>query len=574
MKLFNSNKNWLLIGILIIALVLRLWRLDQVPVSMFGDELDIGYQAYSILHTGKDYTGHILPMHSRSLSEFRTPGYVYAAVPTVALFGITPWGVRLPAVLFGVLSIWSFYLLLNLLTKRSGLALLGAAILMITPWHFHYSRAGFDVTEMLFFYMIGLYCFIRSFERPRLLLWSAVTLGFTPWAYSTAKLFLPMTLVALGVIWNKEIFLLPRKILIASALLFALVAGSFAFNTLYGGGSERFGGISIFANKSIESILGEQRQVDQRYGDVLLGKIFHNKWNYYFSQLSQNYLQAYSTEFLFLKGDPIPRHSPTDTGVLYGFELFFLAFGFMFFFDQRINLRYRLFLLFWLLAAPIPSALTAGGGTQATRLILELPPLILLITYGIAIFNQLISKSKLRSLFPLSIALLFVISFLYYQHTYWVHYPFDSQRWWQSGYQQAIQSTVEQGKNYPQVIISNADEPSWIFFLAWSQFPPDQFQKNYPFAQEQLAGFGTVDRLGKYLFPPVGQGIGLYNLGKVLPENTLYLATQKEIVVDLINEPERVPNDVQLLESFANPDGSPAFYLFTKPFNTTPGITK
>ena len=46
-------KKWILIAILIVASVLRLWGLNKVPVSLFGDEVDVGYQAYSILKTGK-----------------------------------------------------------------------------------------------------------------------------------------------------------------------------------------------------------------------------------------------------------------------------------------------------------------------------------------------------------------------------------------------------------------------------------------------------------------------------------------------------------------------------------------
>src|SRR3989344_5692592 len=89
----HSMKRALFV-ILLIASILRLWKLDEVPVSLFGDELEVGYQAYSILKTGKDYYGNPWPIHFHSLAEWRTPLYLYSAVPTVALFGISPLGVR------------------------------------------------------------------------------------------------------------------------------------------------------------------------------------------------------------------------------------------------------------------------------------------------------------------------------------------------------------------------------------------------------------------------------------------------------------------------------------------------
>ena len=87
-----SKYKKLLLVILLIAGILRFWKISEVPVSLFGDELDVGYHAYSILKTGRDYSGNFMPIHFQSLAEWRTPLYLYSAVPTVALFGISPLG--------------------------------------------------------------------------------------------------------------------------------------------------------------------------------------------------------------------------------------------------------------------------------------------------------------------------------------------------------------------------------------------------------------------------------------------------------------------------------------------------
>src|SRR3989344_3833487 len=128
-------RKYFLIGIIILAAILRLWKLSSVPVSLFGDELDVGYQAYSILKTGRDYSGNSRPLHFRSLAEWRTPFYLYSAVPTVAIWGISPLGVRVPAAVFGILSIWLFYLLTKEITKNEKIGLIGAAVLTFSPWH-------------------------------------------------------------------------------------------------------------------------------------------------------------------------------------------------------------------------------------------------------------------------------------------------------------------------------------------------------------------------------------------------------------------------------------------------------
>src|SRR3989339_1389984 len=110
-KFFKNNLY--LIAILLIASFFRLYQLSSVPASLFGDEVDVGYQAYSILTTGRDYSSNFMPLHFHSLAEWRTPLYLYSAVPTVAIFGISPLGVRLPAIVFGILGVWALYLLIK-----------------------------------------------------------------------------------------------------------------------------------------------------------------------------------------------------------------------------------------------------------------------------------------------------------------------------------------------------------------------------------------------------------------------------------------------------------------------------
>ena len=56
-------KNKLIILILGLALFLRLYQLGSLPISLFGDEIDAGYQAWSLATTLRDYRGHFLPTY-------------------------------------------------------------------------------------------------------------------------------------------------------------------------------------------------------------------------------------------------------------------------------------------------------------------------------------------------------------------------------------------------------------------------------------------------------------------------------------------------------------------------------
>jgi hypothetical protein len=100
--------------------------------------------------------------------------------------------------------------------------------------------------------------------------------------------------------------------------------------------------------------------------------------------------------------------------------------------------------------------------------------------------------------------------------------------------------------------------------LAWSAYPPESFQNNLFEKKFDLKGFGTVSELDNFLFTETGVGKDLYGLPKDLPDSYLYLATAKEITLDLVAEPERMPSDLKLLKTVTYPSGRPVYYLFSK----------
>jgi len=552
--------------ILVLATLLRLVSLNKVPVSLFGDELDLGYQAYSILKTGKDYSGNFMPLHFQSLAEWRTPLYLYSAVPTVAIFGISAWGVRLPAAIFGILGIFVFYLLIKQITDKEELALLGAFLLSISPWHIQYSRAGFEVTELLFFLLLGLYFFFKSLKGGKYLWLSVVSFCLTPYIYSTAKLFTPLLMLFLVVVWRKEILSLGKKYLFIALAATLLVGGPIAASTLFGGGAERFGYISVFTDPTTEAEVGVSRQNDARMrGETgtgltptLLDRVVHNKYTFWGSTVIKNYLQAFSTNFLFVKGDLNLRHS-IGIGELYRIEFIPLLLGIIFFFTSKTDKKIKSLIGFWLLAGVIPSSITREGGWHATRLILILPPLIFLITYGLlGLYERLRNKGRIIVLGLY--AILLFISVFSFQHEYWVHYPWNSERWWHAGYKESIKTIKEIDKDYDKVIISMAGEPVWIFFAGWYEYPPQMWHQGYPFKKVNLNGFGEISYIDKYYFSQAGS---IYDLGKIIDSKTLYLAVAKEIGANLIMEPGRTPPDLKLIKAIAYPSGEPAFYLFS-----------
>lgn len=554
-KKFLSIK-FLLVLIILIASFLRINKLSVNPPSLFGDELDLGYQAYSILKTGKDYSGNLMPLHFRSLAEWRTPLYLYSAVPTVAIFGVTPLGVRLPAAIFGILSVIAIYLFTVELTKNKRLGIISAFLMAISPWALQYSRAGFEVTEMLFFLIIGLYFYLKSLTQSKFLWLSVFCLMLTPWIYSTAKLFIPFLFVFLLILYRKEIVKFKRKDL-AIAIITGLVVGiPIIYSTFFGGGAQRIGVISIFSDPNMEQVVGVGRNLDNN-------RLIYNKYTYWGGEVLNNYLQSFSFEFLFLKGDINLRQS-IGAGGLYLVEIIALLSGLAFFFTgNEINSKAKYLMGFWILAGSIPSALTIGGGTHATRLILVLPALIIFISYGWVSLYRLVSQ-KYKTVFVGVISVLYLLCMLFYFHRYYVVYPVISANWWHYGWGQAIAEIKTIDINYDRVIISMKSEPAWIFFAGYYEYDPHLWQVEPPIGRDiEVDGFGKISHTGKYFFGSPNEEVKIYGLGKYIDSKTLYLANAIEDGENLVKNPEKTPSGLKLIKTISYPSGEPAMYLFS-----------
>src|SRR5215207_2988516 len=101
MKIRSSWFNFSIIAILLVAFFLRLYQVTQL--SPYWEEVALGYDAYSILKTGKDHHGNSWPLVAfESFGDWKPSLYFYAIVPFIQLFGLNTFSVRLPSILSGV----------------------------------------------------------------------------------------------------------------------------------------------------------------------------------------------------------------------------------------------------------------------------------------------------------------------------------------------------------------------------------------------------------------------------------------------------------------------------------------
>src|SRR3989338_3931700 len=153
--------------ILVLAFILRFYKLGAVPLSMDWDENSNAYNAYSIFKTGRDEYGDFLPITNRSFDDYKPPLYMYLNIPAVAVFGLTPFAARLPSAVFGFLAVPVLYFLAKKLFENSKLKFdiptVAMLMLAISPWHLQFSRVGFFDTKRFFFFFFFFSAFFFFF---------------------------------------------------------------------------------------------------------------------------------------------------------------------------------------------------------------------------------------------------------------------------------------------------------------------------------------------------------------------------------------------------------------------------
>ena len=184
MKISKFVTRYTLLLIILLALFLRVWRLGVNPPHLTPDEAALGYNAYSILRTGRDEYGKLLPIIFKSFGDYKPGLYVYLTVPFVGLFGLNELAVRLPSALAGVLAVYLIYrVVLEVFKENTSkinyqrLAMMASFLLAISPWHIHFSRGAWEVNVSLTLTLAGIYFFFRacsplgkSLQKPKLLI--------------------------------------------------------------------------------------------------------------------------------------------------------------------------------------------------------------------------------------------------------------------------------------------------------------------------------------------------------------------------------------------------------------------
>jgi 4-amino-4-deoxy-L-arabinose transferase-like glycosyltransferase len=503
-----------LISIFFISFIIRVYLSWNYP-SLVWDEAALGYNAFSILKTGHDEYGKLLPLILKSFGDYKPGLFAYLAIPFVYILGLNDLSVRLPSIILGSLTPVLFYLLIYQINpKQTKLATIASILLAFNPYNIHFSKTAWETNILTFELVLASYYFFKylNTKKNSSLFLSALVFGSTLYTYQAGKmisLFLIIILFALNFRLLTFKFL---KFFIFPLFIFSL---PILYGMLFSQDSNRLKVVSIFSysqsQQETSQIISESNNFDYL--------IFHNPAIFYLREISTRYFNHFSTKFLVFEGDwQNARHSAPYIGVLLYPSIIFLVIGFFTSLAKKQD-KTKLFFLFWLLLAPIPAALTRDIIQPVRSMSFSIPLIYFTAQGAIYVFNSIKNK-----IFLAFIILTYLLSFIYYSDLYYNHMVKKSPSDFLYGYKQAVTYVSTRQYQYDHIYFTDFYGQPYIFYLFYSQYSPLRYQSQAKLTENISGDTGTVEKIDNIQFVPIN-----FAAYKQQP-NTLIIISNDEIL--------------------------------------------
>jgi len=490
LKLFMKYK---LLFIFLLALFVRLVFINKLPLGFTPDEASFGYDAYSIIKTGKDQWGNFLPLNFKSFGDDKLPLYTYITLPFVYFFGLNEISVRLPNILLSSFSVLVlFFLTKEMFNKKVGFW--AAFFLAISPWHIQLSRGAFEANLTNFFMPLALYFYFIFVKKKNIIFFLVFVflLLINSFSYHSARLlsFLILPLLLLYSFKDFKIVFLRYKFLV-SIVLFLFFFINFYF--LFFVNSGRIGTSTIFSN-DLYNFVFEKRFVIHKIGvNEWFLKIFHNKFISIVKTFTENYFSYFSFPFLFFQGAREATYGMVkDIGVIYFVDIFLLVSCILFY--SKVNNKKNLYLLIILmLLAPIPAAISVGPGHAANRAAIMIPFLMMILAIGL---DLLINNLKLKKGSEIVVLFIYLVSFAFFlEKYYFLQRVFNSNEMLYGT--KDLFNHLSKYDNKTIYISKNISEPH-IYFAFYNKYDPYKYQKQVSNWQFDKNKYTWVDQIPEY----------------------------------------------------------------------------
>jgi 4-amino-4-deoxy-L-arabinose transferase-like glycosyltransferase len=462
-----------LILILLIASLLRFYHLGQMPSGITNDEAGYIYNAYSISQTLKDANGRFLPL-SINLDNPFSPVPIYINAVFLKIFGLSIFTGRFIYAALGVGSVLLLFLLAKQLFKNNKIALMSASVLAISPWHLHISRSAYEAGVALFFFLLAFLVFLKNVEKGNIN-WSLPFFLLAFYSYHATKIYF-LFFIPILILTHQDLFKRKKEL-----ILFVVGSAMIILSFFYVGKRQQAFGRAeqfFFMDTSAASRMVDEER-EKSSAPFILRQIFNNKPLFFLREIRENYLSAFSPQYLFLYGETSGLGGIYGTffrGEMYIIELLFLVLGISTLCQKYKSVRGVIF--FSLLAAPLTTILSKEA-TYVMRAVMMIPFLYLLVGLGIFSFISFIQKyppsaRKAAIIFFITWYLFLLASYLYHYHFRYSIYGAES---WFRSRRDLFSLIREQESDYQRINIAGVSRMFIFQYGVFAKVDPSEIQQ-------------------------------------------------------------------------------------------------
>lgn len=508
----------LLILIIILAFVVRVLQINSFPPSLNWDEASLGYNAYSILKTGRDEWGNRWPLIFRAYGDYKLPVYIYLSIPFIAVFGLNALSIKLISIISGTVLVYIAYLTVKKLSKSQKIALVSALLIAFSPWSIFLSRIALEANLFLLLFALSFYFLIS-----KKIYLSSLFFALSLFTYNSSRVLLPFYLIALiYVVFKEKIKINFIKFM---PLILSLIV--FIFQFFNSSGTARYQWVSILDQGAINRI----NELQPKYSRLVV-----NKATYFLCTSFKNYISHFNPLYLFKNGGSHYQFNIPNFYLLSPLLLVFFLFGLYYLSTHLFNYS-SLLLIFFLIISPIPSAITRDAPHVLRSL-----TFIYLSTLVISLGFSYMKKFAL----PVAIMICLIM-----QIQFWPKYKQYSVQYsqsWQYGYRQVIDYVKNNYNQYDQFIISKKYGEAHEFILFFWPWDPDSYQTDSKKVWDYHSAWYWVDAFDKFKFID----------DEKIMEKSIYPNTSTLLITTPRNYNQ---NSFKKLETINFLDGTPAFEI-------------
>lgn len=441
--------------ILVFALLIRIAFLNFIPTGMTNDELHFILNTKAVYYNFTDIKGKWNPLSLTTIPGESSSELTFLLLaPIIGPLPTNLFTARLPFILLSIVTIYLLYLISKKLFNQK-IALATALVCVVNPWSIYVGRTSFDAPLAVFFFILTLYLLLKLKHW-----WIMVTiipsfLAFYTYV-GTKILFLPFIIICSIFCYfyvnHRRYF--PQYLILTLSCLFLIIFFLSGLKHQPSGG--RLTELTNPNSQQIINLVDIQRNLTI---NTPLKSIFSNRYQLYLTKFSQKYINSFSPDVLFLRGDPTFYVSLWNHGYFYFIDFFLIVLGLCYLFLK--SKPTFIFLISLILIAPIPEAIRSDTiPAYAFHSALQYPLLSILIGLGVLSISKKIIYAILLSLY--------LISFLNFINVYFFQYPLYQSEGFNFSRQVVSQYLMRLPKDTTAYILSHEPESLFRNYLFYS----------------------------------------------------------------------------------------------------------